>query len=305
MNPMNAGMAPPLKMNGIKGAVLWGAALLCVTLNPMAAFGYEPAPADIFSQLASHAHFIKRAVITLHHQVYGPYSPEDFRPGQMETTPPRETPAQSFLQTVYYSQNDFLAIKTFSPDGKPLHFYYKDARRTLAGNLTSGRTFSMLDVLHPAFPFMEENPEKTLHGLSAWGIYPTGISLYRSPKGNLFYRMGTEGESELWVENETLYPVKMNQWMMGKVPPVELSIEFTDNFTTGAFNKASKNMIFPRTVNFLLNGRLIKQILTVQFTRNPPAKEFPADALKAQADQLESQNPEFKISQAQTLSKTY
>ena len=282
---MNVKLKPSRYTRGMSNGLwrLLPMALLALVLPWSVALAWQPSPDDVFEQMAGQADLIERAIIETHTTVYQ----TEAQGAEKFPALPVPLPNLSYRQTIYYQQGDFLAVETNTLEGKPLHFYYRDDKREVSVSVATTRPMALMDVLHPALPWLENNMADLRAGLSFWGVLPNSIELVRSGKGRLHYRLSDSGSGEFWVDNETMTPIRLVSHVFGAQPPLRMEIEFADILKVGFYRDHNVNVSFPRTVNLLVEGVLLKQTETNLFHINPAPSKFPANALKDKAKQLE------------------
>ena len=270
--------------------------LLLVAAAP-AARAYEPPLEEMVKRILSKSTLTTRAIIRTRSVVFDPTGRAESAsdsagqtialrvPGvgpDEEPLVPREE--RTFWQMTYWVRNSFLAVETFSTDGKLLHFYINEAVQPFSFNLHEERFFSQLDVLLPYLPFVGETKTDWQEGLDRWGLQPASVDFVRASKGRVYYRLFEAPGKSMWVDRIRHLPVRINTLIEGGVRPLALTIEFGDFllFREGE----GEPFAFPRTINYLLDGRLFKQTIVQQFDANPSWHRFPLTRLRNKRQEL-------------------
>lgn len=264
-----------------------------------AAVAYQPPVAEVVGRALQLESQVSRAIIHLSTTVYDPFAaPADEAPqpaeagGEEEVPPlegewvPVESPERGFRQVVYWVRGKFLAVETFSDDGRLLHFLLDEFYRPISKNLSETRQFSDWDVLPPFLPFAGMDAEGWLQGLAAWGVYPARVDLVRKTKAGILYRLVDTDVNWALVDRQNFRPVRIQTTAGEGEEALTLTIEFSDFTIFGGFPRERQNIAFPRTVNFLVNGRLAKQTRVGKFEANPSLAVFPITRLRRKAREL-------------------
>lgn len=268
------------------------ATAVLATALPEPAPAYLPSLEDLYADVARRDPAIRRAVLETRTYVFDPLhrtvSSGDPHP---DAVPP-ELPGRSFRQKIYWIRNAFLGIETLADDGTPLNFYLHEGFAPVQGNLTPSRSFSEADVVHPFLPFLTADAARWRQAMEFWGLNPQGVELARGPKGKPLYRLYEEGGASLWLDPETLRPVRLRTTMLGPNPQGRtLTIEFSEFMFIGERDRDEENLTFPRTVSFLLDGKLFKQTVLLRFEADPSTRNFPITRLRQEAAKVQSPRP--------------
>ena len=253
------------------------------------AWAYEPTLGEIYTRILDRTSAYSSAILDLEHTVY------DVQPGAVGQAPqvidrePDVLPAWGFRQRVYWLRRGFLAIETFDMDGKPLHFYYDEGFGETSVNLDPVRRFETVDILHPFLPFMAESRNAWEKGAKTWGILPQSVVFNRTPKGALMYGLQESAGKAVWVDSVDYRPQRVETVALGGDHSSELSIEFGPYMIFGEQNDESHNLVFPRSVLFMLNGRLFKRSVLKGMDYDPNMRDFPLARLRERAQALRSE----------------
>jgi hypothetical protein len=268
-------------------------AALLVALPLAPARAYIPSLAEIYQLVAQRQPPIQRAVLETRTYVFDPLgrSGEPVRDANPDAMPPA-LPERSFRQKIYWIRNAFLGIETFSEAGKLLHFYLNEGFRPVQQSLVEGRTFSEADVVHPFLPFVAVDPARWRQAINFWGLNPRTVEITRGDKGEVLYRLVEAEDKALWLDPELLRPVKLRTRLSGGPHAGStLTIEFREFMFIGNSDNDADNFYFPRTVNFLLDGRLFKQTVVLSFEADPSVQGFPITKLRGLAAKVQEQQP--------------
>ena len=260
---------------------------------PHFAGAYLPPVEEVFERILVGNRGLTRAIIRLRTIVFDPF-PEvgpasssrqgvgTAAGGEGGAEPvPRELAEREFFQTVYWVRNVFLAIETSSREGKPLHFYMDENFRPVAVNLQPERPFSAWDVRLPFLPFMEDSTTDVAAALDSWGLQLTQVRLVRGSKGAIWFGLEESPEKFLIVNRENSRPLKLQTQVRGAGNTQTLTIEFNEYLQFGDRPLAAPIAVFPRTINYLLDGRLFKQTVLLRFQYMPSWNRFPLTKLRA------------------------
>lgn len=269
--------------------------LTLLAAAPTPAQAYEPPLEEIVSRVLEDRSFFSKAIIETHSQVFDPMSEAGSGAAEAgavvripgvgaDETVPVHQEDRAFRQITYWVRNMFLAVETFSLDGEPLHFYLREALQPVSVNLTESRKFSDWDVLVPYLPFIEDNRENWLEGLGRWGLLPATVDLVRAAKGRIVYRLMESPGKSVWIDRKHHLPVKINTRIAGGTQPLDITIEFGEFLLfEGGENQQFE---FPRTINYLLDGRLFKQTTVTGILVNPSWRRFPLTRLRERGREL-------------------
>lgn len=256
---------------------------------------YEPPLEEIVARVLKDRSFYSKVIIETHSEVFDPMSQAGSGAaaagavvripgvGADETVPIRQED-RAFRQSTYWVRDMFLAVETFSLDDEPLHFYLREALRPISVNLTESRKFSDWDVLVPYLPFIEDNREDWLEGLGRWGLLPATVDLVRAPKGRILYRLMESPGKSVWIDRMHHLPVKINTRIEGGTQPLDITIEFGEFLLFQG--EQDQQFEFPRTINYLLDGRLFKQTTVTGILVNPSWRRFPLTRLRKRGREL-------------------
>jgi hypothetical protein len=267
--------------------------LLLVALPVAPARAYIPSLAELYKLVAARQPAIQRAILETRTYVFDPLHRAgqpvgDANPDAM----PPELTAHEFHQKIYWIRNAFLGIETFSEDGTPLHFYLNEGFRAVQGDLKTGRSFSEADVVHPFLPFVAADPARWRQAVSFWGINPRSVDISRGSKGEVYYRLQEDESKALWLEPELLRPVRLRTRLEGGDQGSHtLTIEFREFMFIGSNDNDADNFYFPRTVDFLLDGKLFKQIVVLRFEADSSVQGFPITRLRSLAAKVQPAEP--------------
>jgi hypothetical protein len=195
-----------------------------------------------------------------------------------------ELPEREFVQVTYWMRDLFLAVETFSSGGELLHFYMKEGFEPVSFSLVPERPFSEWDVVSPYVPFLEGEEVAWRAGLHRWGVQPETVQLLRTAKGEVHFRLVESPGKAVWVDRARYVPLKIDTLLEGGKKPLAMSIEFQEFLLFG--DEEEGLLIFPRTTNFLLDGRLFKQTTVRRFENEPSWNRFPLTRLRRKAAEL-------------------
>ena len=268
-------------------------AALLIALPLAPARAYVPSLEEIYQLVAGRQPAVQHAVIETRSTVFDPLG-RSGKPAQ-SAHPDAEPPAlpeRSFRQKIYWIRNAFLGIETYSEDGKLLHFYLHEGFRPVQQSLTDGRTFSESDVVHPYLPFVTVDPARWRQAIGFWGLQPATVEIVRGDKGEVLYRLAEDDTKSLWLDLDLLRPMLLRTRLSGGAGGgLTLTIEFREFMFIGAKGSDAENFYFPRTVNFLLDGRLFKQTVVLSFDADASVQGFPITRLRALAAKVQAQQP--------------
>ena len=276
------------------------AALLLAAHAPLRA--YEPPMDEMVKRILSKSTSTSRAIIRTRSRVFDPSQGNGASSDQAgdaalripgvgpDETLPVEQPEREFHQTTYWIRNSFLAVETFAADGELLHFYINEAMQPLSVNFSEERKFSELDILLPYLPFMEESRADWQEGLDRWGLQPASVDFVRAAKGKVYYRLLESPGKFLWVDRIRHLPVRLHTLLEGGRRPLALTIEFGEFLLIQ--ESEGQTFAFPRTINYLLNGRLFKQTVVQKFDADPPWRRFPLTRLRKKGRELRESESE-------------
>ncbi|MBI3993209.1 MAG: hypothetical protein HY342_08040 [Candidatus Lambdaproteobacteria bacterium] len=271
-------------------AAALGIALLC-GFSASPAWAYEPTLGEIYTRILERSSVYAGAILSLENMVY------DAQPGVIAEASQEQTdrepavmPAWGFRQRVYWLRRGFLAIETFDMEGKPLHYYYDEGFGETSVNLDAVRQFETVDILHPFLPFLGESRSAWEKGATTWGILPQRVTINRTPKGNVLYGLQEAHGKAVWVDAVDYLPLRVESVALGGNHIAELRIEFGPYMIFGEQTDESRNLVFPRSVLFLLNGRLFKRSVLKDMDYDPNMREFPLTRLRQRAQALRSQS---------------
>ncbi len=267
------------------------ALLIALPLTPARA--YIPSLDEIYQLVAARQPALQRAVIETRSTVFDPLGRSGKpAPDANPDAEPPALPGRSFRQKIYWIRNAFLGIETYSEDGKLLHFYLDEGFRPIQQSLTEGRAFSEVDVVHPYLPFVAIDPARWRQAIGFWGLQPSTVDITRGAKGEVLYRLVDDDTKALWLDLDLLRPVLLRTRLNGGPNGGRtLTIEFREFMFIGSKDNDAENFTFPRTVNFLLDGRLFKQTVVLSFDADPSVQGFPISRLRALAAKVQAQQP--------------
>lgn len=252
-----------------------------------AARAYVPSLKEIQRRIANRPEGISRAAIESHTVVFDPFAVPGAPAGAADAPAPEARPVplpeRNFRQRVYWIAQSFLGIQTFDEEGRLLHFLLDEGLRPVSGNLDAARRFLDVDVRPAYLPFLEGGPGAWWQAMADWGIVPRSVELARGPKDAVYVKLVDSPGRALWIERETLRPVRVETLIAGGERPLHLVIEFTDFLTVAEGTSRATDVFYPRTTNYLLDGRLFKQSRIVSFAADPSTRNFPVTALRERA----------------------
>lgn len=259
---------------------------------PSVGFGYVPSLQEIYAELVFRVPAVSRAIIETRVIVYETGSngahPRDagnraVKPGEYF---PAEATERGFQQRIYWIRDRLLAIETLNTAGDPIHFYMDEGLGEVAGDLTGTRHFEPVDVRHPYIPFMAGSLNGWLKGMEQWGVYPTSVRLRRAYKSKFLYTL-TDGEGSYAAFDPKRLQLKRIECLIEQSgQPARLSIVFGGSHIYGGKIAREKLLYFPRTVDFFIDGKLVKQITLLRLRHNPSLREFPLIRLRKSARDL-------------------
>ncbi len=287
---------------GRRHRVRTAAAMLVLALAAAGLAGraraYVPSLEELYRRIAARPPAIERAIIETRSYVFDPLGV--FAPGarageeaaQERAHPdavPPQVPARQFGQRIYWLRDTFLGIETFAADGSALHFYLHEGFRPVQGDLgSSERSFSEADVVPPYLAFVSADPGRWREALGFWGISPQRVELGRGPKGVLHFRLVDDAHRALWIARDSLRPVRLETRIEGGDRPRRLTIAFGEYLYIG---DGEDEFFYPRTVSYLLDGRLIKQTRVFTLDDNPSVQRFPITRLRKLARRVHPRPP--------------
>lgn len=268
--------------------------LLLLTLFwwPQPLWSYEPPLADIYQRILSRTPKVSRAIIRTRSRIYQAL-PERFPEGAGPVpgdAPPVARQEREFWQTIYWIRHRVLAVETFSGSGELLNLMLDEGFAPVLVNTDSARVFSRLDIVPPYLAFVQGTREDWTAGLRLWGVQPSGYDLVRSGKDSFFIRLQEGPGKSVWVEQEGLRPVKIKTLVDDPERPFALTIEFVDFLHVGGHNAEEKNLHYPRTTNYLVDGRLFRQTNVISLQADPRLAKFPLRRLRALGRELSAGN---------------
>ena len=259
---------------------------------PAPAFAYIPGLQEIYAAIAKRGPAISRVMFETRSYVFDPIGTIQPAPAgaRHADVPGPVIPARTFRQKVYWIRDTFLGIETYSESGTLLHFYWFEGLTPIQDNLDPERPFTEADILPPYLPFITGSAAQWRDALTYWGISPSTVDLIAGHKGGLYYRL-LEGEGRsLWIDQAHLRPVRLETRIAGADQPQSLAIEFREFLLIG--KGTDENIVsFPRTVDYLLNGRLFKQTVLLSFRVNPSVQRFPISRLRKRAREAQPAAP--------------
>ncbi len=251
---------------------------------------YQPTVDEIVTRFLENTAATTRAIIETRSVVFDPFASNGTTlagagngatliPGVgSDEVLPVEQPEREFLQRTYWIRHSFLAVETLSTGGELLHFYLNEKFREISFSSSPERPFSDWDVLSPYLPFLEAGRPDWLEGLDRWGVQPERVEFVRTPKGQVHFNLVEGPGKRVWVERERHRPLKIETLIEGGERSSRLSVAFSEFFLFG--NEQNGWVMYPRTTNFLLDGRLFKQTTVRRFENEPPWKKFPLTRLR-------------------------
>lgn len=270
------------------------AGVLCV-LGASHAAAYEPTVDEIVTRFLEKTPPTTRAIFETRSVVFDPFATgepaADAAEGATLTSGvgedeevQNEQPERAFIQTTYWIRNSFLAVETFSTDGELLHFYLGEKFKPISLNQSADRPFADWDVLSPYLPFLEAGAEGWREGLDRWGVQPERVEFIRTPKGLVYFKLVEGPGKSVWVDRFLHRPLKIETVIEGGPEPLRLTIEFGEFMLFG--DEEAGPVMFPRTINYLLDGRLFKQTTVRRFENEPPWARFPLTRLRRKGREL-------------------
>lgn len=293
--PRNPAQTTGLTRGSRYARLLAGLGLLAMwNLFPAAppARAYVPGLERIFSQIVARRPGISRAILETRSVVFDPYGLYTPGPSGLPhpDAPLPESLGRAYRQKIYWIRDRLLGIETSSESGQPLHFFLKEGYRPVQGGYDPGRVFREAEILPPYLPFLTGSAAAWRRGLSFWGLIPQKVDLVRSSKGTLFYRLAEEGGGGLWVDRERLLAKRLETIIAGGKQSRTLRIEFTEFVIMKGNNPDRPEIYYPRTINYLMDGLLIKQTRLLSFRANPSRKSFPFKRLRSTARKFRKSN---------------
>jgi hypothetical protein len=269
------------------------AATAAALLGALPARAYVPSLDEIYHLVAAHPAPLQRAMLETRTYVFDPLHRVD--PVGANANPDAvapELPTREYRQKIYWIRNSFLGIETYAADGTLLHFYLNEGFLPVQGNLTAGRSFSEADVVHPFLAFVAADPARWRQAVTFWGLNPKRVEIARGDKGEVYYRLAEDEQKALWLDPELLRPIKLQTRLDGGDQGGRtLTIEFREFMFIGSSDNDAENFYFPRTVDFLLDGRLFKQIVVLHFESDPSVQGFPITKLRTLAAKVQTPQP--------------
>jgi hypothetical protein len=273
----------------------WAAALLAGLLLgwPAVARAYIPSLQEIYDRIAASRPALTRAVIETRSVVYDPqgrYAPAEGGALHPDAVPP-EVPGRGFRQKIYWIRNTFLGVETYAEDGKLLHFYLHEGFLPIQGGFDPARPFSEEDVIPPYLPFLAADPAEWREAIAFWGLNPQRVELARGYKGDLYFRL-VEGEGRaLWIDAGLLRPVRLETRLIGGAGERSLTLAFGEFFFLEDESGRGATFYYPRTINYLLDGRLFRQTVVLSFEADPSVQGFPISRLRQMAGKVQPLEP--------------
>ncbi len=219
------------------------------------AHAYVPPLDDLLEQLAGGAPSAGSAIIDLQCRVY-PVAPAGEATPAAQPAPDR---GRGFRQRVYWQRGSLLAVETLADDGTVLHVLLKEAGFTQAAQLSTTRRFSTADIRPLLYPFLEGKVAAWSRELTYWGVQPTAVDLALTKTGQM-YRMTDDPDKALWLDKETLRPVRLTTRVDGGPGPWLLSIEFSDFISFAARGPEKDPLRIPRRITYAVNGATFKDV---------------------------------------------
>lgn len=262
---------------GVFLCAAWGLLLAAPTAR-----AYVPELESIFAQIAARRPGISRAILETRSVVFDPFALYTPGPSGLPhpDAPQPESLGRAYRQKIYWIRDRLLGIETYSESGQPLHFFLKEGYRPVQGGYDPGRVFREADILPPYLPFLAGSAAAWRRALSFWGLIPQKVDLVRGSKGRLLYRLVEEGGGGVWVDRERLLAIRLETNIAGGKEPRNLRIEFTEFIVMKGNNPDRSDVFYPRTINYLMDGLLIKQTRLLSFQANPSRKSFPFKRLR-------------------------
>jgi len=272
-------IAGPLRRTGTGIA---GGILLAAGAAPVSA--YVPAPDELFLQIGLQVPLVTRGIFETRTLVFDPTPRAADRladaAGAIEPEP-QELPERGFRQRIYWMRDSLLAIETFSLTGEPLHVYLDEGVEPVSRDL-GARHFEPMDVIHPYIPFMGGRPADWRAALAAWSINPWRVGMRPGYKLRNLYRLGEDGAAA-YLDPARLALVSLEARALNGAHPIALTLNFGEGLVFGESVKREEQLYFPRVVDFLVNGRLFKQVRVTSFRPDPPPNAFPLARLRGLA----------------------
>jgi len=262
---------------------------LSLILAPGVVGAYVPNTQDLEDLIQALGFRLERAYIETRTEVYSPLP----APGELEGTaerPPQLQPERGFIQKIYWVRQALLGIETYSATGELLHFYLSEGGNVIQASLNPQRSFALADILPPYLPFVESNPAQWRRGLTEWGISPNRVELVRGAKDILYFRLAEGPQSGLWLDRDSILPVRLDAVVQGGGDPLRLTLLFGDFAEVIEASANSATLHYPFTTNYLLNGRLFRQTRVVEFRDNPKERDLPLSALRKRAQEISAAN---------------
>ena len=272
-----------------------------VALPQLPARAYVPSLEEIYKRVAERQPAIQRAYIETRSYVFDPLgrTGKTTPDGNADAEPPA-LPERTFNQKIYWIRNTFLGIETYSEDGKLLAFYLNEGFHPVQRSLTDGRAFSEADVVHPYLPFVAVDPARWRQAIGFWGLNPSTVEITRGEKGEVLYKLSEGPDKALWLDLDLLRPVMLRTRLTGGPHGGRtLTIQFREFMFIGSKYSNVEDFYFPRTVDFLLDGKLFKQTVVLSFDADPNVQSFPISKLRAMAAKVQSPAPVSLVPQTE------
>ena len=258
--------------------------LVLLMLPGTAAWGYQPSLEEAMTRILYTSSGVTRGIFEFKSRVYDPVKNRSSREDASSERIPPELSERNFNQKIYWIKGAFLAIETFSEDGKPLHFYIEENFTPVSAILDEARPFSARDVFHPYIPFIDGAIGNLKSGIGLWGVQPTRVRIIRGGKGEVFLRLEESTRKALLINRSDWRADKIETRIEGGTRPLNLTIEFKDFVYAGNQQDETHDLRIPRTVNYLLDGNLFKQTVLIKFSVNNNWRFFPLSRLRKEAE---------------------
>jgi len=248
---------------------------------------YEMPLAELYQRILARAPAVSRAIIDTSTTVFAAYpqAPTGILDLPADAVPV-ERPERAYRQRIYWIRDRFLGVETFSATGARLNLFIDEGFQPVMFNTEPQRLFAARDVRPPFLPFLGETLAGWRAGLNDWGVLPSRYDLVQNPKGTFFYRLLDGPGRTAWVEREPLRLTRIETEVPGEERPIALTIHFVDFVFSGELDPPERNLRYPRTVDFLVDGRLFKQVNLVDVQSDPPLASFPVTRLRREAQAL-------------------
>ncbi len=110
----------------------------------------------------------------------------------------------------------------------------------------------------------------------------------RTPKGFLTYGLQEAPGKTVWLDSAQYLPLRLETNALGGDGSSSLTIEFGPYVVFGDQTEERRNLAFPQSVVFLLNGRLFKRTVLRDVDLEASLKNFPLARLREQAQRYRS-----------------